>query len=141
MTLSRSAAYAIAAVAYIAAQPAGQLCGVHEISADRGIPLAFLEKILQTLRRRGLLRSVRGSGGGYQLAIPADRIHLIQILDPFSAEAEPNRCLLHIRGCSQENPCLLHQQWADLRRQLQERLERTTVADLVGAARKGGEAA
>lgn len=137
MTLSHSAAYAISAIAYIAAQPGGRRCGAQEISGHQQIPISYLGKILQALRRRGLLRSMRGIGGGYQLAIPAHQIRLINIVDALGESTDPDRCLMRFQGCTGENPCVLHHRWAGLRRQFEEMLQTTTVADLVRGSLSG----
>jgi Rrf2 family iron-sulfur cluster assembly transcriptional regulator len=128
-------------LAYIAGRPNGKRAGAQEISTRQGIPISFLEKILQALRRRGFLQAVRGTGGGYRLAVPADQIRLIQILQLFGEGSETDQCLMSARGCSPATPCILHCQWADLRRQLFDRLERTTVADLAADFHHKGEAA
>jgi Rrf2 family protein len=141
MTLSRSASYAISALVYIAGQPNGKRSGAQEISSSQGIPIAFLEKILQSLRRRGFLQAVRGTGGGYRLSVPAGQIRLIEVLQLFGEGGESDQCLMNVRGCTPASPCILHCQWADLRQQLFERLERTTVADVVADHRHKGEAA
>ena len=131
MTLPCSVAYGISALIYIAMQPETRRCGVREISSSQGIPVSFLEKILQTLRRYGLLRSARGTGGGYQLARPAHTISLIEVVDILGTKADRQECLLRRHDCTQDNPCPLHYRWADLKQQFLERLENTTVADLV----------
>jgi Rrf2 family protein len=141
MTLSRSVSYAISALVYIAGRPNGKRSGAQEISTSQGIPISFLEKILQALRRRGFLQAVRGTRGGYRLSVPADQIRLIEVLQAFGEGPESDRCLMSARGCSPATPCILHCQWADLRQQLFERLERTTVADVVADRRHKGEAA
>ena len=140
ITLSRSAAYAISAIAYMAAQPGGRRCGVQEISKQQDIPISFLGKILQLLRRQGLLRSVRGIGGGYQLAVPAEQIRLVNIVAALGEGTGRDQCLLRSKGCSEENPCVLHSRLADLRRRLDEMLESTSVADLIGGSASGGDA-
>ncbi|MBI3665789.1 MAG: Rrf2 family transcriptional regulator [Acidobacteria bacterium] len=140
ITLPRSAAYAISAMAYIASQPRGRRCGVQEISRQQDIPISFLGKILQLLRRQGLLRSVRGIGGGYQLAVPAEQIRLVNIVTALGESTRQDQCLLHSKACAVENPCVLHNRLASLRSQFEEVLENTSVADLVSDSASGGDA-
>jgi Rrf2 family iron-sulfur cluster assembly transcriptional regulator len=137
MTFTRSVAYAVSALVYMASQPPGRRSGAQEISARQGIPIASLEKILQTLRRHRLLRAVRGTGGGYALAIPPREIRLIEVLRLFGEDSQTDQCLLQPRICTPSKPCPLHRQWADLRRKFLKRLARTTVADLVAEHPKG----
>ena len=137
LTLSRSVLYGISAMAYLAAQPDGKRCGALEISEHEDIPISFLWKILQSLQHRGLVRSARGVGGGYQLALPANEISLMSIVKTLGSIAELNQCLLRRQGCTEQSPCTLHHHWADIRRRLLEMLETTTVADLVREHERG----
>ena len=139
MTFSRTASYAISALVYLAGQPDGKRSGAQEISSRQGIPISFLEKILQTLRRRGMLRAARGTHGGYEFAVPPQQISLLQVLETFGEAVGPQQCLLSMQGCCHTEPCLLHHLWADLRREFLNRLAGTTVADL--AARRAEKGA
>jgi Rrf2 family protein len=130
MTLSRQAAYAVLALVDMASQPAGRRSGPEEISLRQKIPISYLEKILQTLRRRGLLRAVRGAGGGYEFVVPPQRISLLEVVETFGQRFEPSRCALRLQGCCPAQPCLLHRYWADLQEEFVNRMRRTTVADL-----------
>ncbi|MCI0626445.1 MAG: Rrf2 family transcriptional regulator, partial [Acidobacteria bacterium] len=68
MLFSRTAEYAIRAMAFLALQKPGKLTGAREISEAERIPIPFLWKILQLLTRRKLVRSFKGIRGGYELA-------------------------------------------------------------------------
>ena len=65
---SRSAGYAVQALAYLAGQPSGKLTGAREIATATHIPMPFLWKILRNLSRTKLVRSFKGVRGGYELA-------------------------------------------------------------------------
>jgi len=67
MIYSRSAEYAIRALVQLAPLAPGEYALVKNISADDGIPLHFLAKILQDLARDGFLKSSKGPGGGFRL--------------------------------------------------------------------------
>ncbi|PIE16969.1 MAG: Rrf2 family transcriptional regulator [Rhodobacterales bacterium] len=80
MKLSTKGRYAMVALADLAIQPGGALVSLSEISARQDISLAYLEQLFVKLRRAGLVKSVRGPGGGYQLAkAPAD-IRISEVL-------------------------------------------------------------
>lgn len=130
MTLSRTAGYAILAMAFLAAQPAKKLCKVHDIGAALNIPPYFLSKILCSLRRRGLLHAVRGSRGGYRLVLRPDQISAMSILQALGEKPENDQCVLYLGRCTEENPCRLHDKWTRLRQQFFELVETTTLADL-----------
>ncbi len=66
--------YALCAAADLATQPHENACQSREIAARQEIPGPYLDQILASLKSAGIVRSVRGAGGGYALARPADRI-------------------------------------------------------------------
>ena len=74
------------------------------------------------------------------MAVPAERIRLVDIVGALGESTERDQCLLRSKGCSEEKPCILHSRLAGLRRQLDEMLETTSVADLISGPAPGGEA-
>ena len=133
--LSRPCTYAIRALTYLAMQPPGKLCGSREISDAEDIPNSFLCKILLGLRRKRLLRSYKGTGGGYELALPPEKINLLMIVQAFEEELSFSECILENRECSEGGECALHHSWLDLRNRLVRFLETKTLADLVRTRR------
>ena len=80
MKIPRKVDYAIRAAIYLAAQDPEKKCSTGEIAEKQGIPRKFLEKIIQNLTRSGLVKSKRGSDGGYSLARPTHEISLRDII-------------------------------------------------------------
>ena len=74
MIYSRSAEYAIRALVRVAELSEGKFALVKDIASESDIPQHFLSKILQDLARVGLLRSSKGPGGGFRLAIAPEEI-------------------------------------------------------------------
>ena len=72
--------YALCAAIDLAMQPATSACQSREIAARQSIPGPYLDQILAALKGAGLIRSVRGAGGGYNLARSADRISVSDIV-------------------------------------------------------------
>ncbi len=139
--LSRPCTYAIRALTYLAMQPPGKLTGSREISDGEGIPNSFLCKILLDLRRKRLLRSYKGTGGGYELALPPDKINLLMIVQSIEGELSFSGCILEDKECSAHGECALHDSWLALRNQLVHFLETKTLADLVETRRAQRERA
>lgn len=121
--LSRPCTYAIRALTYLAMQPPGKLSGSREISDYEGIPNSFLCKILLDLRRKRLLRSYKGIGGGYELALPPDKINLLIIVESIEGELSFSGCILEDKECSTHGECALHDSWLDLKNHLVRFLE------------------
>jgi Rrf2 family protein len=81
MRLTRAAAYAVHALAHLAAEGDGRPVTCLVIARARGLPHLALLKVLNELVAARLLRSNRGLRGGYRLAKPAPRVTLLEILE------------------------------------------------------------
>jgi Rrf2 family protein len=82
MRISRSAGYAIQALAAMASQgDNGRFVGSHITAGAEGLPDRFLLKLLGALVRAGILHSVKGPNGGYRLARPANKVTLLEIIE------------------------------------------------------------
>ncbi|WP_092891698.1 Rrf2 family transcriptional regulator [Roseicitreum antarcticum] len=80
MKLSTKGRYAMISLVQLAQTPDGALTSLNEISRKQDVSLAYLEQLFVKLRRAGLVDSVRGPGGGYRLARPADAIRVSEVL-------------------------------------------------------------
>jgi len=127
---SRSAGYSIQALTYLAGQPPGKLTGAREIAAAAGIPIPFLWKILRNLSQQKLVRSFKGVRGGYELARPAHKISISEILAATPDSDLVATCVLGLGRCDDDNPCALHTSWQDLRIKIENLMDRKTLADL-----------
>ncbi|MCS6775915.1 MAG: Rrf2 family transcriptional regulator [Chloroherpetonaceae bacterium] len=72
--------YALCAAMDLAMQPPNQACQSREIAQRQQIPGPYLDQILAALKGAGIVRSIRGAGGGYSLARPAERIRVGDIV-------------------------------------------------------------
>ncbi len=81
MKLNQTIAYAIAATAHIAAEPACSLVSNTAICKATKMPERYLLQILRKLVTNGILVSTRGVAGGYKLAKPAGKITLLEIVE------------------------------------------------------------
>lgn len=81
MKLSTKGRYAMVALADLALASADELVSLGEISKRQNISLPYLEQLFVKLRRAGIVDSVRGPGGGYRLAKPAEAIRVSEILE------------------------------------------------------------
>jgi Rrf2 family protein len=89
MKISKKAQYAMRAVLAIARHPGTRPVQISDLSRSELIPVKFLEQILLSLKKGGLLRSKRGAGGGYFLDKAADEIPLLTILELIDGPFEP----------------------------------------------------
>lgn len=132
MRISARVDYALQAVSEIAyASEAGDLTSAEEIATKYDIPLKFLEGILSSLRKAGIVNSFRGPAGGYELAKPASKI---TVADIFRIIDGP---LASVRGVAPEEidyrgPARhISEVWIATRVALRHVLERVTIEDIV----------
>lgn len=128
---TRSAEYGIRAMTYLAMQRGGKLSGAREISSAQKIPMPFLWKILRLLTQSKLIRSFKGIRGGYELAQPADKITLNDVLLATDRRKFRESCVLGLPECDNQSPCPLHEQWKQIRMEMTHMLDHTYLADLV----------
>ena len=81
MRMNARSCYAVLAAVELARDwPAGKALCVRELAGRTGVPEGFLVQILQTLRRAGIVESVRGAGGGFRLAAPPGEVSVGRVL-------------------------------------------------------------
>jgi Rrf2 family protein len=80
-----------------------------------------------------VLSATRGARGGYRLARPAERIRLIEVVEPFEGKRVRPGCLFRPgQPCRESGACSVHASWTVARRGYMEWLEKSTVADIRG---------
>jgi Rrf2 family protein len=133
MRISARADYALRAAAELAAAGGGPVKG-DALASAQGIPPKFLENILSDMRQSGLIRSQRGSEGGYWLARPAEEISVADVMravdGPLASVRGQRPEDVDYTGAAQE----LQRVWIAVRHNLRAVVENVTVADLGNGA-------
>lgn len=130
MKLTTKGRYAVTAMLDLALHYEGQVVSLSDIAARQDISLSYLEQLFARLRRSGLVESIRGPGGGYQLALPPGEISVAEIIVAIDENIDATRC----RGeenCHGDERCLTHQLWQELSERIYAFLNETTLGDLV----------
>jgi Rrf2 family protein len=135
MEITRATEYAVRCALHLALQPPERVVPRREIAAAREIPEQFLGKIAQRLARAGILRIFQGARGGYQLAVPADKLTLLEVVEAAEGSLVLNKCVMNAKTCSRTCVCAAHRVWSEARRQLRATLAGVTFAEL--AAEEG----
>lgn len=130
MELTRKGEYAIRGILYLARQPQGKVSLVGDIAAASDVPKSFLAKILQDFVKMGLVTSSRGTGGGFLLARPADRITLREVVEAVEGPIMPNRCLSGPGACDRDRFCRVHPVWERVRQETIAILDGITIEEL-----------
>ena len=129
--LSITAQYALRAVVYLAACSDGAPVRAAELAKAVEVPPNYMGKILNQLVRAGILRSVRGKNGGFEIAVPAEKVTLYEIVSHFEDLGLEDKCLFGRLECSDENPCPAHERWGKVATQILEFFNTTTIADVI----------
>lgn len=130
--ISRTAEHALRAVLFLARHTETGPVPVEVIAEALGAPRNYLSKTLHQLAKRHLVASQRGPNGGFQLAVPADRLTVMDVVEAFDEPRSGAICLLGGRPCSQEAPCAAHARWTAVTAATRAPLTGTTIADLLG---------
>lgn len=130
MILSQTAEYALRAVVLLADRDTDEPARVGELADTLKIPQNYLSKTLNALARTGVLASMRGKGGGFRLARSADRITLLEVIDPFDHFSTGRSCLMGKGECSDTDSCAAHATWKQVAAKVTGFFAQTTLADL-----------
>ena len=130
MQIPRRVDYGLRAVIYLSGQQPDRCCSIGEIAKEQGVPRKFLEKIVQDLLRGGLIKSKRGSAGGYQLARAPEAISFCDVIEAIEGPIAVNACMDVHLGCDQMLRCTMIGVWSEVQHRVTEVLSRTTIAAL-----------
>jgi Rrf2 family protein len=131
MQITRAGEYAVLGLMHLARRPAGQVAMIDEVSRGEQIPRSFLAKIFQHLARGGLVRSIRGAGGGFVLARAAAHITVLEIVESVEGKMVSPLCKLAKPDCKHAGGCALCGLFEQAQDGLKDVLVRTTLWDLV----------
>ncbi len=113
MRLSSMADYAVVTMSAAARHCGGVRVSAAELATETGLPAPTVQKLVSLLTRGGLLRSVRGAGGGLQLARPAAAITLADIVEAVEGPIALTSCAPHGKhDCALEHSCSVRPHWA-----------------------------
>jgi Rrf2 family protein len=133
MKLTTRGHYSVKALLDLSLQRGYGPVSVKVIATRQDIPAPYLEKLLIEMRRAGLVQSIRGSMGGYKLALEPAQISLGQILEAVGETIEP--LPHHAPAQSQTEDWVTFTLWQRLHQKLKEALYSITLADLYYDAR------
>lgn len=106
------------------------------ISERQDISLSYLEQLFSRLRRQGLVKSVRGPGGGYMLAKKHTDISVAEIINAVDERIDATQCG-GTENCKDEGRCLTHDLWATLNDKILDYLAGVSIADMLASRKEG----
>ena len=139
MIFSTKAEYGVRVMAHLATKPGDEPISLASVAEAEGLPLAYLEHLVQRLRRAELVESRRGAYGGYSLARPAEEIRMSEVVEALEGEIAPIECisadadgaLVCAREGHDDGPCPTKLLWTRVQGSIVRTLNEMTLADLV----------
>ncbi|WP_033411748.1 Fe-S cluster assembly transcriptional regulator IscR [Methylosarcina fibrata] len=130
MRLTTKGRYAVTAMLDLAFHSQKIPVTLTEVATRQTISLSYLEQLFARLRRAGMVKGVRGPGGGYKLAGKASDISIAAIIAAVDEQIDATKCGGEA-NCQKQQACLTHDLWMGLSEQIREYLRGITLADLL----------
>ena len=134
MRLSAQEEYGLRCLLQVAREPEGALT-TPQLAEREGLGTAHVHKLMRLLRRGGLVKSVRGRNGGYQLARPAEQISVGSVLSALGGNLySTDFCGQHKgveRVCVRNSDCAIRSVWIAIDQAVQNALGKTRLGDLL----------
>ena len=132
MRLTTKGRFAVTAMLDLAMNEADKPVTLAGISERQSISLSYLEQLFSRLRRSGLVKSVRGPGGGYRIAKKLDQVSVSEIISAVDELIDATQCGGQ-ENCHDEGRCMTHDLWSSLNVKILEYLSGVSLADLVAS--------
>ena len=117
-----------------------QTLQARDIASEQRIPEPFLEQVLATLRRAGVVTATRGASGGYELARAPEKITAADVLRALSGPLVPSKLVDHqVQGNTPEGAVIRTNVWMSVEQSLAETLERLTLRSLLDETRAASQ--
>jgi Rrf2 family protein len=128
--ITRDTDYAVRALCFIAMNQ-GKVIAVSTLAEELSTPGPFLRKVLQKLNRQGILKSFKGAGGGFQLAVKPEAIFIIDLMKVFQGKFKLNECVLKKNICPNKKTCSLKRKLDSIESYVIKELRSVTIASLL----------
>ena len=130
MRLTTKGRYAVTAVLDLALNSDNDPVNLGDISERQAISLSYLEQLFSKLRKSGIVKSVRGPGGGYLLNREQQDISVAHIINAVNESIKLSRCDGKA-NCHDGKQCLTHNLWVDLSDRINDFLDNITICELI----------
>jgi Rrf2 family protein len=132
MILSKTFGYALRSVLYVAAMSdENRNIQLQEIAVNLGVPRHFLGKVMKRLVKSGVIDSAKGHSGGYVMNRQTLSLPVIKLVTLIEGDELFKNCVIGFKKCNESNPCPLHNQMVEIRRQLTTVFSETKIRDLL----------
>ncbi len=134
--ITQTVRYALQILGYLRSRAKERVPG-DEIARATGIPANYLSKILNQLRKAGIVDSRKGWGGGFTLRREALRRPITEVVTIFDGRGAraAQECAFGLSRCDEREPCPLHPFWESIRGTYDDMLRKTSIGDLTAVRR------
>lgn len=129
MKLTTKGRYAIIAMIDLRLNGTIEPVRLKDVSKRQKISLSYLEQLFSKLRLSGLVKSVRGPGGGYTLSQEPSEINLLDVITAVDEKIDQTQCS-GAMNCNDEKPCLTHFIWMDLNKLINDYMRGINLSDI-----------
>ena len=127
---SKSCEYAIKAMIFVAQKSKDEVrVGVKEVAKGIDAPEYFIAKILQDLGKKKLVNSVKGPNGGFYMDKFNSKVSIEDIVKAIDGDGLYKDCVLGLKACSEKNPCPVHFEFKEIKKNFIKMIEDNTIAD------------
>lgn len=130
MRLTTKGRYAVTAMLDLAFHSQTRPVTLTDIATRQTISLSYLEQLFARLRKAGMVKGVRGPGGGYTLSRNAQDINVADIIEAVDEPVDSTKCGGK-SNCHNDQPCLTHDLWMGLSEQIRDYLKQISLGQLL----------
>lgn len=133
LKLSKSVEYSILSLVYITNNKSKSVINSRTISDQLNIPYNLLSKLMQKMVRAGIVKSIQGKYGGYNLLIPPKLITILSIIDALEEKVQVANCTFSYAtktDCRRINDCVIRTPFIDLQDKINNIFESLTISQL-----------
>ena len=140
MKLSTKGRYGLRAMIDLAVHGERDAVSIASIAARQQISESYLEQLIPKLRKAGFISSVRGAGGGYVLAKPAEEISVGDVLRALEGNLDPVDCagLPGASGCEGSDSCVTKYVWQKINESVNHTVDGIFLSELIEESKEAG---
>lgn len=130
MIYTKTGEYAIKVILFLAQHSKEDFVRTSDIGKKEDIPAHYLAKILQRMVKYGYVDSFKGRRGGFKITERAKKSSILEIVERVEGPVINLKCVTGLRECTDEEPCPLHDEWADLRNKIYSMIASKSVQEV-----------
>jgi Rrf2 family protein len=133
-SVHRQTDYAVRIVLHLACQDQGTRVSIAGMAKARHLPVPFVRRIVSRLAEAGLVKTVRGAGGGVSLADFSQHLTLWDVVEAMEGPICPSPCHAESRHCPLSSECPVRDVWTTSARVLENHLRTVLISELANAS-------